>query len=84
MNPLCVICHFRWGSVLKKTTVRPFCWIVYFSILLFSTGISAAEIGSRAPDFLLPGSDGKNYRLSDYENKRFVVIAFFPKAFTGG
>ena len=36
------------------------------------------------PDFSLPGSDGKTYKLSDYRGKRAVVIAWFPAAFTGG
>lgn len=40
--------------------------------------------GDPAPDFSLPGSDGKTYRLRDYRGKRPVVVAWFPKAFTGG
>jgi thioredoxin-dependent peroxiredoxin len=40
--------------------------------------------GDRAPDFSLPGSDGKTYRLSDFVGRSAVVIAWFPKAFTGG
>ena len=40
--------------------------------------------GDEAPDFELPGSDGKTYRLSDFRGKKAVVIAWFPKAFTGG
>jgi hypothetical protein len=39
--------------------------------------------GDRAPAFSLPGSDGKVHRLSDYKGKT-VVLAWFPKAFTGG
>jgi hypothetical protein len=39
--------------------------------------------GDPAPDFLLPGSDGRTYRLKDLAGGR-VVIAWFPKAFTGG
>jgi peroxiredoxin Q/BCP len=37
-----------------------------------------------APEFALPGSDGKTYHLSDFKGKRAVVVAWFPKAFTGG
>ena len=40
--------------------------------------------GDNAPDFSLPGSDGKVCRLSDYRDKQVVVLAWFPKAFTGG
>jgi len=40
--------------------------------------------GDPAPDFALPASDGREYRLSDYLGRKHVVIAWFPKAFTGG
>jgi thioredoxin-dependent peroxiredoxin len=40
--------------------------------------------GDPAPEFLLVGSDGKTHRLSDYKGKQAVVLAWFPKAFTGG
>jgi len=40
--------------------------------------------GDFAPDFSLPGSDGKIYRLADFRGKQAVVLAWFPKAFTGG
>lgn len=41
-------------------------------------------VGDIAPDFELPGSDGRTYRLADYRGSHVVVIAWFPKAFTGG
>ena len=41
------------------------------------------NVGDRAPDFKLPGSDGKTHSLADYKGKT-VVLAWFPKAFTGG
>ena len=40
--------------------------------------------GDIAPDFSLSGSDGRTYRLRDFIGTRAVVIAWFPKAFTGG
>jgi len=39
--------------------------------------------GDEAPDFTLIGSDGRTYRLRDLRGHE-VVIAWFPKAFTGG
>jgi peroxiredoxin Q/BCP len=53
---------------------------------LISTVSPAAELqpGDKAPDFSLVGSDGRTYRLADYRGKQAVVLAWFPKAFTGG
>ena len=50
-------------------------------------GIATAEelkVGDLAPDFSLPGSDGKTYTLSDYRGRQAVVLAWFPRAFTPG
>jgi cytochrome oxidase Cu insertion factor (SCO1/SenC/PrrC family) len=41
------------------------------------------QVGEQAPEFALTGSDGKVHKLSDYKGKT-VVLAWFPKAFTGG
>jgi peroxiredoxin Q/BCP len=62
--------------------------VFYFAlIILFSIGfISAAEVaeGQDAPDFSLPGSDGTTYTLSQFKGVKPVIIAWYPKAFTGG
>ena len=47
-------------------------------------GADELKPGDAAPDFSLPGSDGKTYALADFKGKRAVVLAWFPKAFTGG
>ena len=44
---------------------------------------STLEVGAPAPQFELPGSDGQRHKLSDYSGQH-TVLAFFPKAFTGG
>lgn len=41
------------------------------------------KVGDQAPPFELQGSDGKVHKLSDYRGTT-VVLAWFPKAFTGG
>jgi peroxiredoxin Q/BCP len=41
------------------------------------------KVGDKAPDFSLPGTDGKTYTLAGLKGKA-VVLAWFPKAFTGG
>ena len=40
--------------------------------------------GDLAPEFTLQASDGRTYRLVDYRHRQMVVLAWFPKAFTGG
>ena len=42
------------------------------------------KIGSEAPNFKLKGSDGKSYELKDFKGKSAVVVAWYPKALTGG
>jgi cytochrome oxidase Cu insertion factor (SCO1/SenC/PrrC family) len=40
--------------------------------------------GDVAPPFRLVGSDGKEHTLAEHVGKEAVVVAWFPKAFTGG
>ena len=39
--------------------------------------------GDPAPPFSLPGTDGRTHNLAGYQGTT-VVLAWFPKAFTGG
>lgn len=51
------------------------------------SGTSLAEspdVGDEAPPFELKGSDGETYQLADFKDKTVVILAWFPKAFTGG
>jgi peroxiredoxin Q/BCP len=42
------------------------------------------KVGDVAPAFSLPGSDGRTHSLAEHKGKSAVVLAWFPKAFTGG
>jgi peroxiredoxin Q/BCP len=41
-------------------------------------------VGDMAPEFSLPGSDGKQYSLASYRGRQNIVLAWFSKAFTEG
>jgi peroxiredoxin Q/BCP len=49
-----------------------------------SLAATSLKVGDIAPDINLPATNGKTERLSAYKGKNNVVLAFFPKAFTGG
>jgi len=58
--------------------------LVFLSAVLLVSGNFAAEpskistlpIGSPAPDFKLPGVDGKTWRLKDFAKARILVVVF--------
>jgi len=57
-------------------------------VAVAAVGVGGAQaqelnVGDMAPTFSLPGTDGKTHSLSDYAGTP-VVLAWFPKAFTGG
>ena len=61
-------------------------WLVPLAIVVLFTTAAAAQdlkVGDQAPDFTLQASDGHTYTLSTLKGKT-VVLAWFPKAFTGG
>ncbi len=62
---------------------------VMFASFILAGGLNMSEaaelkVGDDAPAFDLKGSDGKSYKLSEFKGKQAVVVAWYPKAFTGG
>jgi thioredoxin-dependent peroxiredoxin len=43
--------------------------------------MAKVDVGDTAPDFELPGTGGKTYKLSDYRGRK-LVLAFYPGDFT--
>ncbi len=58
--------------------------ILVAAIVLFTAGLGLSatkrpktlEIGAKAPDFNLPGVDGKNYKLSTFAKANILVVIF--------
>lgn len=45
-------------------------------VLLYGLDVKSLEIGSSAPDFTLPGIDGRNWSLHDFDQSTLLVIIF--------
>jgi peroxiredoxin Q/BCP len=43
--------------------------------------VAKVDVGDAAPDFELPGTGGRTYRLADYRGRK-LVLAFYPGDFT--
>ena len=59
------------------------CAALLGGVSMSSAPMEDLKVGDQAPDFTLQGSDGKMHSLADLKGKT-VVLAWFPKAFTGG
>ena len=63
---------------LKSTTASILLITAFFfsGINLQAQDYPTLEIGQTAPDILLPGIDGKDYSLKDFDDSKFLVIMF--------
>jgi thioredoxin-dependent peroxiredoxin len=52
------------------------------AVLVLASTAAALDVGQKAPDFALNGTDGKPVKLSDLTAKGPVVIYTFIAAFT--
>jgi peroxiredoxin Q/BCP len=52
------------------------------TVMILAGAAGALEVGQKAPDFSLPGPDGKPVTLADLTAKGPVVIYTFVAAFT--
>jgi peroxiredoxin len=67
--------------------VRPAAALVLLLVAsaAWAAGQTPLAVGAAAPDTVLPDQRGQAVRLADLlEQRDFVVVAFYVKAFTGG
>jgi len=57
--------------------------LALFASVLLVGAASALEVGQKAPDFTLNGTDGKPVKLSDLTARGPIVLYTFIAAFTG-
>jgi peroxiredoxin Q/BCP len=57
--------------------------LIAVGMLVSSAAAQDLKVGDQAPNFTLPGTDGKMYSLPQLKG-HWVVLAWFPKAFTAG
>jgi peroxiredoxin Q/BCP len=65
----------------KRAVIRSFV-LTALAVLVLASAAVALEVGQKAPDFSLNGTDGKPVKLSDLTAKGPVVIYTFIAAFT--
>jgi len=65
------------------TTARVLFLACVLTVFAATAMAQELKVGDMAPDFTLQASDGHTYTLSKLRGKT-VVLAWFPKAFTGG
>jgi len=59
--------------------------IVLFSFLFNISGIDTSiTIGDSVPDFIATDDEGSEWKLSDNYRHDYIVLYFYPAAFTGG
>ena len=69
---------------MRQTTRLLALALVLGALLASPAAAQELQVGDQAPDFTLPGTDGKTYTLSKDLKGRWVVLAWFPRAFTAG
>ena len=67
--------------MMARSTMRAAAAAIVLTLALAS-GVSALEVGQKAPDFTLAAPGGKTVKLSDLLGKGPIVLYTFIQAFT--
>ncbi len=63
---------------------RSVCLVLVALMAVASPADERPKVGDKVPDFKMQGSDEQEYAATDFVDKQAVIIAWFPRAFTGG
>lgn len=69
---------------MKLRNIATLLWLLVFALGVQMTLAADLKVGDPVPSFRLLGSDGQWYTPEQFKGKKGIVIAWFPKAFTGG
>src|SRR3569623_1253700 len=72
MRSHCVLSAVKWVVVVMVVTLSPFA----FGKAGLPDGVQDLKIGDPAPEFSLPGIDGKTHTLGEYKDAKVLMIAF--------
>jgi len=65
--------------------IRPALALLISLLSIQTVGMAGPlAVGTKGPDFILKDHQGNAFRLYDLVGKKYVVLAFYVKAFTGG
>ena len=60
----------------RKGTLLVIAAVLFILVSNVSAQYKSLQIGQKAPDFNLPGVDGRNYKLADFADSKVLVIIF--------
>lgn len=58
--------------------------LILLAVVRLSQAYPSLDVGQPAPDISVMGTDGKKHNLREMVGKSWLVVSWFPKAFTGG
>ena len=68
--------HFSNAVTKRGVALTLFVALIFCAVTLHAADLPTLAIGAGAPDFSLPGIDGKTYSLKDFAGSKILLIAF--------
>src|SRR5258706_15048012 len=66
----------KWRGMRRRAIWIVGAWLAWAGSVAAAEQAKTLEIGAQAPDFVLPGVDGKDHSLKDYAAAKVLVVIF--------